>query len=123
MTEQQTLADLIRIHKDATGESYADIAKRAGLSKAKVGQLAVAEQRHMPRVDTVEKLAHGLKLPLTLVQRAAMASAGITPRDVASVTEADVLAAKIRRLPPRDQAIITTMVETMLTECGADADA
>lgn len=121
MTPTQTLADLIRSHQDATGDSYGDIAKRAGISKAKVGQLAVAEQRHMPRIDTVEKLARGLRLPLPLVQRAAMTSAGISPNDEAGVTPTEVLAARIERLSPRDREIVMRLVESLDCEDPADA--
>jgi uncharacterized protein YdbL (DUF1318 family) len=39
-----TLADLIRQHRDRTDDSYSTIAQKAGLSKAKIGQLATSRQ-------------------------------------------------------------------------------
>lgn len=108
-----TLADLIRQHQDATGESYAEIAKRGGLSKAKVGQLAMREQHHMPRVDTVEKLARALRLPLKVVQRAAMASAGITPKGDDDPTPGDVLAARINMLSKTEREIVAVFVDAL----------
>lgn len=116
MTTHRTLSDLIRAHKDNTGDSYSDIAKRAGLSKAKVGQLAIATQPHMPRVDTVEKLATGLQLPLSIVQRAAMASAGITPPDAPEISDAELLAAKLARLNKHELAIIERLADSFIAE-------
>lgn len=116
MKTPQTLSSLIRSHQDATGDSYSDIAKRAGLSKAKVGQLAIQDQPHMPRVDTIQKLADGLNLPLRIVQRSAMASAGITPPDDDGVTEEELLAVKISRLPERERQIVRRMVDSLSAE-------
>lgn len=116
MQNPRTLADLIRSHQDSTGDSYSDIAKRAGLSKAKIGQLAITTQPHMPRVDTVEKLAKGLQLPLHIVQRAAMASAGITPPDAEEISESELLVAKLERLNEHERAIIARLVDSFIAE-------
>lgn len=103
MTPALTLADLIRQHQDKTGDSYSVIARRAGISKAKVGQLAApGQQPHMPRIDTIEKVATGLNLPLRVVQQAALASAGITPENYDSESRIDLLVALLRDLPPAD---------------------
>ncbi|MCY4726738.1 hypothetical protein NYO98_10650 [Nocardioides sp. STR2] len=72
------LAALIRREQDNTGASYMDIAKRSGLSKAKIGQLADPASRHQVRGETLVKLAEGLRLPLPVVRRAAMVTAGIS---------------------------------------------
>lgn len=119
--DAMTLANLIKAHQESTGDSYGDIAKRAGLSKAKVGQLAIATQPHMPRVDTIQKLANGLTLPLHIVQRAAMASAGITPADEQDVTDADLLVAKISRLNSHERAVVARLVDSFIAEAGPDA--
>lgn len=72
-----SLAELIRREQDNTGASYMDIARRTGLSKAKIGQLADPRSRYQVRSDTIEKLATGLGLPVRVVKRAALVTAGI----------------------------------------------
>lgn len=108
-----TLAQLIRQHQDQTGESYAIIARRSGLSKAKVGQLANTEQAHMPRVDTIEKLSKGLGLPLRNVQQAAMASAGIVPAGYDSEQRVDLLAAALKDLGPDDLETAAAVIQSL----------
>lgn len=98
MSDQINLAELIRQHQEKTGESYSVIARRAGLSKAKIGQIATLEQPHMPRIDTIEKLATGLKLPLHVVQQAAMSSAGILPESYNVDQRIELITAELREL-------------------------
>lgn len=108
-----TLRDLILTHKDRTGDSYSMIAYRAGLSKAKIGQLATSKQNHMPRVDTLEKLAHGLNLPLMTVRHAAMASAGITPEDYDGGNRLDLIVASLRDLSPEDLETAAVVIQSL----------
>lgn len=108
-----TLAELIRKHQDRTGESYSEIARRADLSKAKIGQLANTSQAHMPRQDTIEKLSKGLQLPLRVIQQAAMASAGITPTDYDSEQRVDMLAAILKELSPEDLDTATVLIQSL----------
>lgn len=110
-----TLARLIHNHQDRTGESYSMIAKRAGLSKAKIGQLANTEQTHMPRMDTLEKIAKGLQLPLRIVQQAALASAGIAPDTYDNEQQIDFLVSILRELSPEDLDTATTLVQALHT--------
>jgi len=112
-TAALTLAELIRKHQDNTGESYSIIAHRAGLSKAKIGQLASSEQAHMPRADTIEKLAAGLGLPLRVIQQAAMASAGIAPEGYDSEQRVDLLAALLRELSPEDLETAAAVIQSL----------
>ncbi|MFJ4168343.1 hypothetical protein ACIPY3_02420 [Paenarthrobacter sp. NPDC089714] len=113
MTEQITLAELIRQHQEKTGDSYSQIAIRSGLSKAKIGQLAAAGQPHMPRIDTIEKLASGLRLPLHIVQQAAMASAGILPESYSEDQEIDLIVAQLRELSPDQLATAARLIQAL----------
>ena len=114
-----TLATLIQQHRERTGDSYADIARRAGLSKAKIGQLAqatgpgTAGQAHMPRSETLAKVAKGLGLPLETVQLAAISSAGITPKNYAGSSQADLIASKLRELDARDLQTVRALVDSL----------
>lgn len=116
MSERITLAELIRQHQSKTGDSYATIAQRAGLSKAKIGQLASTDQPHMPRVDTIEKIAAGLKLPIRVVQQAAMASAGITPDNYDAEQQIDLIVSYLRELNPTQLDIAARLIRALTTE-------
>lgn len=102
MPRNVNLAELIRQHQDTTGESYADIGKKAGLSKAKIGQLAKSDSPHMPRATTLEKLARGLHMPMHVIQQAAMVTAGIDPDPGDPDNRVTLLAARLRDLSPDD---------------------
>lgn len=116
MSEQITLAELIRQHQDKTGESYATIAKRAGLSKAKIGQLASITQPHMPRIDTLEKMAAGLNTSVRVVQQAAMASAGILPDTYEAEQEIDLIVSYLRELTPAQLDTASRLIRALTTE-------
>jgi len=108
-----TLSDLIRNHQDRTGDSYSMIANRAGLSKAKIGQLANTKQNNMPRADTIERLSHGLNLPLKVVQEAAMTTAGITPDGYAGGHRLDLIVATLRDLAPDDLETAAVVIQSL----------
>jgi transcriptional regulator with XRE-family HTH domain len=108
-----TLAELIRSHQDSTAESYSVIAARAGLSKAKIGQLAIATQNSMPRAETLEKLAKGLRQPLRVIQQAAMASAGLTPEGTGGQQRVDILAAALRELSTEDLETVSAVINSL----------
>lgn len=112
-TKAVTISELIKSHQDATGESYSTIAARAGLSKAKIGQLAIAAHNGMPRAETLAKLAAGLRQPLRVIQQAAMASAGITPEGYDSEQRVDILAAGLRELAPEDLETVAAVVRSL----------
>lgn len=108
--DARKLADLIREHQDATGDSYNDIAKRSGLSKPKIGQLAQrGPMLHMPRAETLEKLAVGLDLPLHIVQAAALVTAGVVAPEI-SEPDISMLVVRYRELPDDYKEIVRDMV-------------
>lgn len=112
------LAALIRREQDATGASYADIAKRAGLSKAKVGQIADPGSTHQVRPDTIEKLAVGLRLPLSVVRRAALVTAGVADHADPRTSRIELLCAQLERLDDADLELFEAMVNAALRRQG-----
>lgn len=113
MTERKTLADLIRDHQATTHDSYSDIARKSGLSKAKIGQLARTGGTHAPRLDTIEKLAVGLRLPLEAVKAAAMATAGIGDGIADESQEITIMVDRYKQLPARDQRTARDVIESL----------
>lgn len=101
--DRLTIADLIWEHQDKTLESYATIAKRAGMSKARIGQLA--RDVGFPRITTLEKLAIGLELPLAVVKEAAMATAGVYDPVEAKADDEDTarMREQLEALSPEDR--------------------
>jgi hypothetical protein len=114
MPEPTTLAGLIRRERDINGSSYGDIAKRTGLSKAKIGQLADPDSRFQVRHETIEKLALGLRLPMVVVQRAALATAGISDAGDARTARIDVLANLLESLDDDTLVMVEAMLEALV---------
>ncbi|GAA4680086.1 hypothetical protein [Nocardioides nanhaiensis] len=106
-----SLAALIRREQDNSGASYMDIAKRSGLSKAKIGQLADASSRYQVRSETVQKLAAGLRLPLHVVQRAAMVTAGISDDTGGRDARIDLIASQLAELDDALLDVVAAMVD------------
>ncbi|MFT4288131.1 hypothetical protein [Nocardioides sp.] len=107
-----SLADLIQRAQDSErGLSYQGIARVSGLSKAKIGQLADRNSKYNVRPETVEKLARGLHLPLHVVQRAAMVTAGIAPVGDGRSARVELIASKLDRLPDDLLDIIEAMID------------
>lgn len=115
------LAGLIRREQENTGASYADIAKRTGLSKAKIGQLAERNptKRYQVRADTIEKLSLGLRLPLVVVQRAALVTAGVAGEDAERTNHLDLLVSQLERLDPKTLDLISALVDAAIKQQDA----
>lgn len=124
MTEQETdtaqsLADLIREHQDVTGDSYGDIARLTGLSKAKVGQLVKPEAVYLVRHETVTKLATGLRLPRITVERAAIVTAGFG--DAVQSNRVRDIADRLELLPEDMVDLAADFIETLERRAGTAA--
>jgi hypothetical protein len=120
-----TLADLIRAHQDATGDSYGDIARKTagqrddegnpqpGLSKAKIGQLARPENNYLVRQETIKKLAHGLGLPVATVQRASLGTAGFNDPDAQRTDRVRRIAERLGELDSRQLDLVAGLIEVV----------
>ena len=71
---QKLMADYLADHPN---ESYASIARRAGMSRSTVYSLATKEERRQtPHPDTIKKLAKGMDMLESVVRAAAGDAAG-----------------------------------------------
>lgn len=114
MTETTDLAALIRRHQDLTGDSYAEIARKTGLSKAKIGQIAVAGARYQVRPETMQKLAEGLKIPFEVVRSSALVTLGVAGEATARNTRIDLITSQLQKLDEETLAMVEAMVDAIV---------
>lgn len=101
--------------------SYGDVARRGGLPRSTVYTLATTRNLvRPPRPATIDGLARGLDVPVTVVRAAAAESAGLHYYDEASPgrqlsgdQERDLLIASIDELSPEDRRHVAALVESL----------
>lgn len=118
--EALSLADLIQRERDATGASYLEIANKCGLSKAKIGQLAITGAKYQVHRRTIEKLATGLRLPLSVVQHAALVSAGIADPSDGRSTRIELMASQLGLLDDDMLDAIAAMIDAAVRRKAAN---
>jgi len=96
--------------------SYGDVARAGGLSRSTVHHLAThGRSGRVPNPVTLERLAAGLDLPLSVVRAAAAAAAGfVLDSQAGDDPEIDVLVASLVRLSPADRRHVAALVRSML---------
>jgi hypothetical protein len=115
------LQRLIRQRLDDQGWSYGDVAKRGGLPRSTVYTLATTRNlARPPRPATLNGLAWGLDLPVSVVRSAAAESTGLHYYDdepgtpgPASDPERDLLIASIDELTSDDRRHVAALVESL----------
>ena len=106
-----SIADLIRLDRDRTGDSYMDLARRTGLSKARIAQLASGQIQNQVRSGTIEKLALGLRLPIPVVKRAALVTSGITTPESARDARLELIMSRLEMMDDTMIDVISAMVD------------
>jgi HEAT repeat protein len=96
--------------------SYGDVARLGKLPRSTVHHLAThGRSGRLPHPATLERLAAGLDLPLSVIRAAAASAAGLILESQASVNpEIDVLVASLERLSPADRRHVAALVRSML---------
>ena len=115
------LQRLIRQRLEEQGWSYGDVAKRGGLPRSTVYTLATTRNLvRPPRPATLNGLAWGLDLPVSVVRSAAAESTGLHYYDdepagprPASDPERDLLIASIDELTAEDRRHVAALVESL----------
>ena len=115
------LQRLIRQRLDDQGWSYGDVAKRGGLPRSTVYTLATTRNlARPPRPATLNGLAWGLDLPVSVVRSAAAESTGLHYYDDEPGTpgpardpERDLLIASIDELTSDDRRHVAALVESL----------
>src|ERR1700727_532368 len=105
------LQRLIQGRLSERGWSYGDVARRGGLPRSTVYTLATTRNLvRPPRPATIDGLARGLEVPVSVVRAAAAESTGMHyydepadgPRGVPGDQERELLIASIDELSPED---------------------
>jgi transcriptional regulator with XRE-family HTH domain len=101
--------------------SYGEVARRGGLPRSTVYTLATTRNLvRPPRPVTIDALARGLDVPVTVVRAAAAESTGLHYYDETSSAprrpgdqERDLLIASIDELSPEDRRHVAALVESL----------
>lgn len=110
----QKLPELIKDHLTMTGKTQSQLAKASGLSRSRIGQLISDDIQRIPRLDTLEKLARGLNLPLTVVKAAALTSVGLSNEDTEQDLRVEIITRRLSDLPDEDLAYIDIFVSALI---------
>jgi transcriptional regulator with XRE-family HTH domain len=110
------LQQLIRHRMAENHWSYGDIARRGGLPRSTVHNLATLERlSRPPRPVTLERLAIGLDLPLDTVRGAAATAAGLHVwQEPVADPEIEVIVAGLAKLSPEDRRHVRALVRSLL---------
>jgi hypothetical protein len=132
------LQRLIRQRLETQGWSYGDVAKRGGLPRSTVYTLATTRNlARPPRPATLNGLAWGLDLPVSVIRSAAAESTGLHYYDdepgsagpggpeaggsgSAGDPERDLLIASIDELTAEDRQHVAALVESLRKKAAAD---
>ena len=126
--DMNPLQRLIRHRLEEQGWSYGDVAKRGGVPRSTVYTLATTRNlARPPRPATLNGLAWGLDLPVSMVRSAAAESTGLhyyddepgTP-EPARDPERDLLIASIDELTADDRRHVAALVESLRKKAGPE---
>jgi transcriptional regulator with XRE-family HTH domain len=112
------LQQLIRRRMDENNWSYGDIARRGGLPRSTVHNLATMEQlTRPPRPATLERLAQGLDIPLDTVRGAAATAAGLYVwHEPVADPEIEVMVAGLAKLNPQERRHVQALIRSLLND-------
>ena len=110
--------------------SYGDVARRGGLPRSTVYTLATTRNlARPPRPATIDALARGLDVPVSVVRTAAAESTGLHYYDQGPAGQRDqgdqeweLLIASIDELSPDDRRHVAALVESLRNRASARKD-
>jgi transcriptional regulator with XRE-family HTH domain len=110
------------------GWSYGAVARRGGLPRSTVYTLATTRNLvRPPRPATIDALARGLDVPVSMVRTAAAESTGLhyyddvpAGRQELNDRERELLIASIDELSPEDRRHVAALVESLRNRASSD---
>src|SRR5215468_4069792 len=124
------LQRLIQQRLRERGWSYGEVSRRGGLPRSTVYTLATTRNLvRPPRPATIDALARGLDVPVSVVRTAAAESTGLHYYDEPSAGQRDqgdqereLLIASIDELSPDDRRHVAALVESLRNRASARKD-
>src|SRR5215831_19698045 len=124
------LQRLIQQRLRERGWSYGEVARRGGLPRSTVYTLATTRNLvRPPRPATIDALARGLDVPVSVVRTAAAESTGLHYYDEATTRQQDqddqereLLIASIDELSPDDRRHVAALVESLRNRASERKD-
>jgi transcriptional regulator with XRE-family HTH domain len=122
------LQRLIQQRLRERGWSYGEVARRGGLPRSTVYTLATTRNlARPPRPSTIDALAKGLDVPVSMVRAAAAESTGLHYYDEAPPgqprsgdQERELLIASIDELSPEDRRHVSALVESLRKKASGE---
>jgi transcriptional regulator with XRE-family HTH domain len=123
------LQRLIQQRMRERGWSYGEVARRGGLPRSTVSTLAATRNLgRPPRPATIDALARGLDVPVSVVRSAAAESTGLHYYDEApggqedpGDLERELLISSIDELTPEDRRHVAALVESLRKRASQEA--
>jgi transcriptional regulator with XRE-family HTH domain len=123
------LQRLIQQRLRERGWSYGEVARRGGLPRSTVYTLATTRNLvRPPRPATIDALAKGLDVPVSMVRSAAAESTGLHYYDDAPAgqqepgdSERELLIASIDELSPEDRRHVAALVESLRRKASPES--
>jgi transcriptional regulator with XRE-family HTH domain len=123
------LQRLIQQRLRERGWSYGEVARRGGLPRSTVYTLATTRNLvRPPRPATIDALAKGLDVPVSVVRSAAAESTGLHYYDDAPAgqqqpgdSERELLIASIDELSPEDRRHVAALVESLRRKASPES--
>ena len=124
------LQRLIQQRLRERGWSYGEVARRGGLPRSTVYTLATTRNLvRPPRPATIDALARGLDVPVSVIRTAAAESTGLHYYDEATAgqqaqddQERELLIASIDELSPDDRRHVAALVESLRKRASTPRD-
>lgn len=114
------LSELLVDYRTRTGESYADMARRTGISRGYFGYLINTEPPFRVRPETLERIHEGLAIPLDAVRQAAIVTAGLAEADELVLPDkVGVIIEKLVDLKDDQLDVVGTVVDTLRSQNDA----
>lgn len=114
MSNTHHLAALIEDIADERGWSIREVARRAGLPAATVQKIVTRDKVTVPRRDTLEALAYGLSVPVSVLADAAAKDSGYKTQAIQEDQATAVVIAAMEELPQKRKEEIAALALAML---------
>lgn len=110
------LSDVLAQYREHTGDSYAQMSTRTGLTRGYFGYLVNAQPPFYVRPETLSRIANGLGIPRAVLFRAATESAGLSVDEPsAALDRVTLLTERLRSLDDSQLVAVESLVTALMS--------